>query len=116
VKVLALIYTDPDSWESTSEQEREEVYARYRAFGEHAGDKIVDGAQLASSRSATTVRVRDGETVVTDGPFVETKEQLGGFYLFDCDAIDEAARLAAEIPGAARGVVELRAAREEEAT
>ena len=116
MKVLALIYADPDPWESASEEEREEVYARYRAFGEHAADKIVGGAELASSRSATTVRVREGETIVTDGPFAETKEQLGGFYLFDCDGIEEAERLAAQIPGATRGAIELRAAHAEEAT
>lgn len=115
MKVLALIYADPTSWETASEDDRNEVYARYRAFGERAGDRIVDGAELASTRTATTVRVRDGETVVTDGPFVETKEQLGGFYLFDCSGLDEAERLAAEIPGAFRGAIELRAAHEEEA-
>jgi hypothetical protein len=114
MKVLALIYADPTSWESASADERDQVYARYRAFGERAGDRIVDGAELASTRSATTVRVRDGETVVTDGPFAETKEQLGGFYLFDCAGLDEAAGLAAEIPGAAWGAIELRAAHEEE--
>jgi hypothetical protein len=113
VKVLALIYTDPASWETASEAEREEVYARYRAFGECAGDKIVSGAELVSPRSATTVRVRNGETVVTDGPFAETKEQLGGFFLFECAGLDEAAGLAREIPGAARGAIELRAAYEE---
>ena len=114
MKVLALIYADPTSWESASADERDQVYARYRAFGERAGDRIVDGAELASTRSATTVRVRDGETVVIDGPFAETKEQLGGFYLFDCAGLDEALELAAEIPGAAWGAIELRAAHEEE--
>jgi hypothetical protein len=115
MKVLALIYTDPDSWETVSDEEREEVYARYRAFGERAADSIVGGAELASPRSATTVRVRDGETLVTDGPFAETKEQLGGFFLFECAGLDDAQALAAEIPGAARGAVELRAAYEEAA-
>jgi hypothetical protein len=110
MKVLALIYADPTAWETASPGEREETYARYRAFGERAGDRIVDGAELASTRSATTVRVRGGETVVTDGPFAETKEQLGGFYLFDCSGLDEAEQLAADIPGAAWGAIELRAA------
>jgi hypothetical protein len=61
------------------------------------------------------VRTRDGENVVTDGPFAETKEALGGFFVLDCSDLDEAAQLAAQIPGAATGAIELRAAHEEEA-
>jgi len=114
MKVLALIYADPTSWETASADEREAVYARYRAFGERARDSIVDGAELASTRSATTVRVRDGDTIVTDGPFAEAKEQLGGFYLFDCAGLDEAERLAGDIPGAEWGAIELRGAHEED--
>jgi hypothetical protein len=116
VKVLALIYGDESRWDSLGEEERQAVYERYRAFGEGAGDKVLDGAELAATRSATTVRVRNGETVVTDGPFAETKEALGGFYLLECADIDEAAELAAQIPGAATGSIELRAAHEEEAS
>jgi hypothetical protein len=114
MKVIALIYGDETRWDSAGEDERSAVYARYRAFGEAAGSKVVDGAELASTRTATTVRVRDGQTLVTDGPFAETKEQLGGFYLLDCDSFDEAVELAAQIPGAATGAVEVRAAHEEE--
>ena len=110
MKVLALIYGAEGRWDSFTDEQRNEVYERYRAFGQQAGDKIVDGAELASTRSATTVRVRDGGTAVTDGPFAETKETLGGFYLFECSDLDEAAALAAQIPGAATGAVELRAA------
>jgi hypothetical protein len=116
VKVLALIYGDESRWDSLGEEERQAVYARYRAFGESAGDKVLDGAELAATRSATTVRVRDGETIVTDGPFAETKEALGGFYLLECADLDEAAELAAQIPGAATGAIELRAAHEEGAS
>jgi hypothetical protein len=116
MKVLALIYSDSTAWEAASPEERGEVYAKYRAFGAQAGDRIVTGAELTSTRSATTVRVRDGETVVTDGPFAETKEQLGGFYLFDCAGLDEAERIAAEIPGAAWGAIELRPAHDEAAS
>jgi hypothetical protein len=111
VKVLALIYGDESRWENASDAERQEMYARYRAFGESADGKIVDGAELAGTRTATTVRVRDGKTLVSDGPFAETKEQLGGFYLFDVDSLDEATELAKGIPA---GIVELRAANEEE--
>ena len=110
MKVLALIYGAEGRWDSLTEEQRSEVYERYRSFGQQAGDKIVDGAELAGTRSATTVRVRDGETAVTDGPFAETKEALGGFYLFECNDLDEAAALAAQIPGAATGAIELRAA------
>jgi len=110
MKVLALIYGEEGRWDSATEEQRNEMYARYRAFGEEAGEKVLDGAELAATRSATTVRVRDGETQVTDGPFTETKESLGGFYLLDCSDLDEAAKLAAQIPGAATGAVELRAA------
>jgi hypothetical protein len=115
VKVLALIYGDESRWEGLGEQEREEVYNRYRAFAAVAAAKIVDGAELAPTSAATTVRVRDGETVVTDGPFAETKEALGGFFLLDCADVDEAAEVAAQIPGAATGSIELRTAHEEEA-
>jgi hypothetical protein len=110
VKVLALIYGDEDAWETLGEADREARYAEYRAFGERAGAKIADGAELAGTRSATTVRVRDGEALVSDGPFVETKEAVGGFFLFDVDSVDEAAELAAQVPAAAHGAVELRPA------
>jgi hypothetical protein len=112
MKVLALIYGEEGRWDSITEEQRNEMYARYRAFGEQAGEKILDGAELAPTRSATTVRIRDGETQVTDGPFTETKESLGGFYLLDCNDLDEAAKLAAQIPGATTGAIELRAAAE----
>lgn len=113
MKVLALIYGDEARWESASDEERNGMIARYRAFGEAANGKILDGAQLAPTRAATTVRVRGGETIVSDGPFAETKEQLGGFYLFEVESLDEAAELATGIPAAAAGAVEVRAAYEE---
>ena len=116
MKVLALIYGDEARWDSLGEDERNEVYARYRAFGEAAGGKVVDGAELASTRTATTVRVRDGEALVTDGPFAETKEALGGFYLLDVESLDEATTLAAQIPGATTGAIEVRTANEEDAS
>jgi hypothetical protein len=109
VKVLALIYADEEAWESLPEAEREATYARYRQFGERAGAKVADGAELAPTRSATTVRVRVGEVSLTDGPSGETSEPLGGFYLLDVESLEEAAELAAGIPAAATGAVELRA-------
>jgi hypothetical protein len=110
MKFLALIYASDAEWAALSEDEREAAYAQYRAFGEEAraANTLVDGAELQPASTATTVRVRDGETVVTDGPFAETKEQLGGYYVLDCDSIDDAVALAAKIPGAQYGTIEVR--------
>jgi hypothetical protein len=116
VKVLALIWADEKRWETFSDDEKEAWYEKYRAFGREADGKLAAGAELAPTRSATTVRVRDGETIVTDGPFAETREQLGGFYVFDVDDLDEATQLAAGIPGALHGAIELRPAYVEEAS
>jgi hypothetical protein len=114
VKVVALIYGDEAVWDSLSDEEGKAVEAKHREFQRSAGSKVIGGAELASTRSATTVRVRDGQTLITDGPFAETKEQLGGFYLLDCNSLDEATRLAARIPEASTWAVEVRAAYEEE--
>jgi hypothetical protein len=107
MRYLALIYTDEAAWEALSEDERKQIYDRYTAFSREAGDKIVGGAEIAGTRSATTVRVRDGETRVTDGPFEALAEPLGGFYVFDCESTDEAVALASRIPGAQTGAVEV---------
>jgi hypothetical protein len=114
MKYLALIYGSQARWDALSEDEKAAVYDRYRAFGESGGAKIVGGAELQSPATATTVRVRGDETVVTDGPFVETKEQLGGYYVLECESLDEAVELAARIPGAEHGVVEVRPAHVDE--
>ena len=108
MKVLALIYADEEAWESLPEADRQATYARYREFGERAGARVADGAELAPTRSATTVRVRNGEVTLADGPSAETSEPLGGFYLLDVESLEEAAELAAGIPSAATGAVELR--------
>ena len=108
MKYLALIYGDETRWDSLSEDERKPIYEQYRAFSQAAGDKVVDGAEIANTKSATTVRVRDGKTEVTDGPAEELAEPLGGFYLLECGSIDEAVELAKKIPGAATGVIEVR--------
>jgi hypothetical protein len=108
VKYLALIYGDENRWSSLGEDERKAVYEQYRAFSQAAGDKVVDGAETADTKSATTVRVRNGQTQVTDGPAERLAEPLGGFYLLECDTFDEAVGLAKQIPGAATGVVEVR--------
>src|SRR5215217_3200606 len=92
---------DPEAWERLPEEERNAVYADYRAITETPG--VTPGLQLQDPDTATTVRVRDGETFVTDGPFVETKEALGGYLVFEADDLDAAIALAARIPAARMG-------------
>ena len=90
-----------ESWASLSEEEQGRVYADYKAIGETEG--VSPGLQLESPETATTVRVADGETLVTDGPFVEIKESIGGYLLFEADDLDAAIELAARIPAARMG-------------
>jgi hypothetical protein len=109
MRYLALIYGDETV--VLSDEEQQEVMAAYTAFGEAGGKAGVltgVGEALQPTSTATTVRVRDGETVTTDGPFAETKEQLGGFYLFECDNLDQAIEWAAKIPAAKDGSIEVR--------
>ena len=82
----------------------------YNAFGAEAvaADVMRGGEALHEAKTATSVRVRDGKVLVTDGPFAETKEEFGGFYLIDAADLDEAIKWAAKIPGAARGTIEVR--------
>jgi hypothetical protein len=110
VKYLALIYGDASRWETFSPQEREAAYALYTAFADEAGKAgvLLGGAELAPTQDATTVRVRDAETLVTDGPYAEVKEALGGYFLLDCPSIEDALDWAARIPGAEHGAVEVR--------
>jgi len=110
VQYMALIYGDEEVWSNASEEETEAVYGRYRAFGRdaEAAGVLAGGNELALARDATTVRVRGDETLVTDGPYAEVKEALGGFYLLECVSIDEAVDWAARIPGAQHGAVEVR--------
>ncbi|MEX2613066.1 MAG: YciI family protein [Gaiellaceae bacterium] len=107
---MALIYGDASRWESFSTEEREAVYVRYRAFADEAGKAgvMAGGDELASPGDATTVRVRNDETLVTDGPYAEVKEALGGYFLLECATMDEAVDYAARIPGAERGAIEVR--------
>jgi hypothetical protein len=103
-----LIYTDETADANASQQEQQAVMAAYNAFGETFKEKIAGGEALVATNSATTVRVRDGKTLTTDGPFAETKEQLGGFYLVNANDLDEAIQIAANIPGAKQGSIEVR--------
>jgi len=112
MKFVCLIYsdeTDPTSHPEPGSSEFQAMIAAYRSFGEEAGERVVAGAPLTPTPTATSVRVRSGETIATDGPFAETKEQLGGFYLLDCESREEALELAAKIPHATSGTIEVRA-------
>jgi hypothetical protein len=92
---------DPEAWARLSEEEQKAVYADYQAINQTPG--VTPGLALDSPETATTVRVEDGETLVTDGPFVATKEALGGFLTFEADDLDAAIELAARIPAARMG-------------
>ena len=110
MKFMALIYADESVWEAFSDADREAAYAKYRTFADETGaaGMLAGGDELAPTRNATTVRVREGETLVTDGPYAEVKEALGGFFVLECGSLDEAVELAAKIPGAEHGSVEVR--------
>jgi hypothetical protein len=107
VKYALLIYSNDTEWDSLSEDEQKAVYGEYFAISESAG--VVGGQELQSAETATTVRVRNGSTLTTDGPFAETKEALGGFFLFEAGDLDAAIDIASRIPAARRGgAVEVR--------
>jgi hypothetical protein len=107
MRYALLIYGTEDAWERLSDAERQERTKVYMALGEDP--RTVGGAELQSASTATVVRVDDGERLTTDGPFAETKEQLGGFYLVEADNLDEALEFAARIPAASGGgAVEVR--------
>jgi hypothetical protein len=90
-----------DEWESLSDEEKGAVYGAYKAINETPG--VTSGVQMQPPETATTVRVQDGRTLTTDGPFVETKEALGGYLFFEADDLDAAIELAARIPAARMG-------------
>ena len=110
MQYLLLIYDAEKTWATMSEAERGKMFTEYGAFtndikasGHHrAGDA------LQPTHTATTVRVRDGKVSTTDGPFAETREQLGGYYLIEAKDLDEATRIAARIPSARIGSIEVR--------
>jgi hypothetical protein len=109
MRYLLLIYGPEDVPDPTPD-EQAEVMAAYNAFTEHIRSKnaYLGGEALEPTPTATTVRVRDGQTLTTDGPFAETKEALGGYYLVEAKDLDEAIDFAARIPGAKTGSIEVR--------
>jgi hypothetical protein len=97
----------PDEWARLSEDEQQAVYSAYRELTETPG--VTPGQQLDEPETATTVRVQDGKTLTTDGPFVATKEAVGGFLFFEADDLDSAIELASRVPAARLGgAVEVR--------
>ena len=97
----------PEAWATLSEEEQQAVYADYQAINQTPG--VTPGLGLAEPETATTVRVQDGKTLTTDGPFVEAKEAIGGYLVFEADDLDAAIALAARIPAARLGgAVEVR--------
>jgi hypothetical protein len=109
MKYMLLIYSDPSAWPDDP-AEGEKIYAEYAAFTQQILDskELQSGDQLAGIDTATSVRVRGNKTSATDGPFAETKEYLGGYYVIDVKDLDRAIELAAKIPAARAGVVEVR--------
>ena len=91
----------PEAWARLSQDEQQAVFAAYKALNETKG--VTSGLQLDAPETATTVRVQDGKTLTTDGPFVEIKEAIGGYFFFEADDLDAAIELASRIPAARMG-------------
>ncbi|MEA2572677.1 MAG: hypothetical protein QOI24_4678 [Acidobacteriota bacterium] len=110
MKYLLLIHDEEKTWEKMSEADQKAIYAEYGQFSEQikASGNMITGAQLQPTSTATSVRIRDGKRLVTDGPFAETREQLGGYYLIEAGDLDEAIGIAARIPSAKMGTIEVR--------
>ena len=110
MKYMLLIYHDEKGWDAISEAERQQIYTDYRKLQEElvSRGQFVTGSELQPIATATSVRVRDGKDLVTDGPFAETHEQLGGYFLIEAKNLDEATSIAARIPSAQTGTIEVR--------
>ncbi len=110
MQYLLLIYHGEADWAKLSATETESTYKEYRQLIQQLTEtgKYLGGNQLKPTATATTVRVRGGKRVLTDGPFAETKEQLGGYFLVDANDLDEAMAIAARIPSARDGSIEVR--------
>jgi hypothetical protein len=110
MKYLLLIYDEEKSFEKLGEAELRQMVGEYGQFTQEiqASGHYKTSARLQPTSAATSVRIRDGKRLVTDGPFAETREQLGGYYLIEAKDLDEAIGIAAKIPSARRGTVEVR--------
>ena len=106
---LVLIYENEKSWANADEATGNRILGEHNSFGEKHGASLRGGNALEPSMTATSIRKNaSGESVTTDGPFAETKEQLGGYYLVEAKDLDEASKIAARIPGARVGSIEVR--------
>jgi hypothetical protein len=110
MQYLMLLYSNESGFTSMTPEQQKAGVEEYRRFTQEIKDsgKLLGSNRLAPVASATTVRVSDGKRVVTDGPFVETKEQLGGYYLIEAKDLDEAIAIAARCPGSRHGTIEVR--------
>jgi hypothetical protein len=108
MQYLLLIYEGEKRFQNLSKPDLMSEMGAYNAFGKEFAGAIQGGNALQATSSATTVRVREGKRLTTDGPFAETKEQLGGYYLVEAKDLDAAIAMAAQIPGARHGSVEVR--------
>jgi hypothetical protein len=110
MRYVLLICVDESAVSALSPEEQAMMDAGYNAFGEEMGRRgvLLGGERLRPTTDATTVRVRGGDVVTSDGPFAETKEQIGGYYVVECEDLDQAIEVASRIPGAEHGSVEVR--------
>ena len=110
MKFMLLIYHDEAAWNAQTEAERQEIYAEYRQLIQElqSNGRYLAGDQLQDTNTANSVRVREGKQLVTDGPFAETREQLGGLFLIEANSLEEANNIAGRIPSARTGTVEVR--------
>ena len=110
MKFMLLIYHEEATWDAFSESEKQEIYREYRELIQELAPKgtYLVGDELQPTSTARTVRVREGKSMITDGPFAETREQLGGFFLVEAADANEAAAIAARIPSARMGSIEVR--------
>lgn len=110
MQYMLLIYQDEKGLSQLSQEQRGQMFQEYVAFTQDIvkDGKFKAGDRLEPATTATTVRVRNGKTLTTDGPFAETREQLGGYYLVEANDLDEAIAIAARIPGARHGSIEVR--------
>jgi len=110
MRYLLLIYGDESAWADMAPEAKASEYQAYDQYGKWLQERgwMRGGDALQGSTTATQVRVRDGKTLTTDGPFMETKEQLGGYYMVDCENLDQAIEAASRIPAARGGIIEVR--------
>jgi hypothetical protein len=110
MRYLLMICTDESAIGALTPEEGAAMLAEYAEFGEEMGRRevLLSGERLRPTADATTVQVRDGKVLTGDGPFAETKEQVGGYYVVQCKDLDEAVEVASKIPGARHGTIEVR--------